>query len=104
VLLLVVATIPALLQIRDTAKELEFTLRETRTTIAQVRQVAEKADGVIEQGRTLVEGAGRAFSAVEGTIGNAQMRKGLSFAATALQALPVAIAAFRLVRQFRRKA
>ncbi len=103
VLLLVVAVIPVLLQVRDTAKELEFTLRETRTTIALVRRVAEKADGVVEQGRSLVEGAGRAFSAVEGTLGNARMRTGLTWAATALQALPVALAAFRLVRQFRRK-
>ncbi len=103
VFLLVVAAIPVLLQIRDTAKELEFTLREARTTIALAHRVAEKADAVVEQGRSLAEGAGRAFSAVEGTLGNACMRTGLTWAVTALQALPVALAAFRLVRRFRRK-
>jgi hypothetical protein len=97
---LVVFTVPLLLQLRDSAKELEFTLHETRETIAKLREVVEKAEDGIDRGREIIAKAGHAVSAIDGVLGNRGPQLLGTVMGTALKIIPIVLTAKGIYQKF----
>jgi len=100
---LVVFTIPALLQIRDAAKEFEFTLKETRETLAKVREITEKAEEGIDKGKRTVERLDKALTTIDQTIGASTLKTMTKPISAILDILPVVISASKIYKKFKRR-
>ena len=98
---LVLFTVPVLLQLRDAAKELEFTLREAREAIRRIRELSEKAEAVVDRGRTVVDGASKALMAVDGILGKAGRGMVSRVLTTAIEFFPVAMAGLKLFNRYK---
>lgn len=100
---LVMFTIPALLQARDSLKELEFTLRETRDAVQKLREVTGKAEEILAKGKAFVGGAEKAFASVAPALGKSGAHTIGKILTIALEAVPVALAAQKLFTKLRRR-
>ncbi len=101
--LLVLFTIPVLLQLRDAAKEMEFTLRETREAIRKMREISDKAEAVLDQGKGVVQGAHKAVLALDGILGREGMRSVTRVLQVALEFFPVFMTAMKIFRKHGRR-
>jgi hypothetical protein len=102
-ILLVLFTIPVLLQLRDSAKEMELTLRETREAVKKLREISGKAEIVLDQGRGVVQGAHKAVLALDGILGREGMRTVSKTLQVALEFFPVFLAATKIIRKHGRR-
>jgi hypothetical protein len=100
---LVIFTIPFLLQLFHSTRELELTLRETREAIRKIREISDKAEVVVDQGKTVMEGAGRALAALDGLLGNKGATYVTKVLTTAINFMPVAMAAQKLFATLKRR-
>jgi hypothetical protein len=100
---LVVFIVPVLLQLRDAAKELEFTLRRTGEILAKVEIMSNKAEEVIDQGKVVMDGAGRAFVAVDRLLGKQGTRYAVKALTVALEVFPVVMTARKLFTRSERR-
>jgi predicted PurR-regulated permease PerM len=101
--LLVVFLIPAILQLRDAAKELEFTLRRTRETLDRVMELSRKAETFVDKGTHVVVEAERAVVAMDAFLGKAGTRTLTKVLSVALEAFPMAMTARKLFQTYRRR-
>ena len=97
---LVAFTIPALLQIRDSAKEFEFTLRETRETIKRIREISEKAEDGIEKGRQAVMKLDKTLTAIDQTIGGSTLKVMTKPLSALLEFAPVILSASKIYKKY----
>ncbi len=102
-LLLVVFFIPTLLQIRDSAKELEFTLKEFRETLVKVNNAVDKADQSLEEGRKALRKIEKALETVDQTLGGSTLRFLAKPVSGLLEAMPVILSAGKIYRKYIRR-
>jgi hypothetical protein len=102
-LVLVIFTIPLLLQLRDSAKELEFTLHETRLAVAKLKEVVEKAEDGIDRGREIIAKAHHAVTAIDGAMGGRAPQFLGRTVGTALKVIPLVLAAKNVYQKFKAK-
>jgi hypothetical protein len=102
-LALVIFTLPILFQLFHAARELELTLREARLTLERVRVISEKAETAVDQGTQVIQGAGRALAAIDGILGKNGTRYAAKIITTALEVMPVVLAAKKLFTNLKRR-
>ncbi len=103
VLVFVVFSIPALLQIRDSAKEFEFTLKEFRQTLVRVNKAVDKADESLDEGRKALRKIEKALDAVDQTLGGSTLRFLAKPVSGLLEAMPVILSASKIYRKYIRR-
>ncbi len=99
-LLLVIFTIPSLLQIRDSAKELEFTLKEFRETLKKVNVVVEEIDQSVKTGSKTLRKLDRTLEAMEQTFGTSSFKLVTKPLTGILEAMPVILSASKIYRKY----
>lgn len=97
---LVVFTIPALLQIRDSAKEFEFTLRETRETLKRIREISEKAEEGIEKSKSAIVKLDKTLTAIDQTIGGSTLKAMAKPLSALFEFAPVILSASKIYKKY----
>ena len=101
-LLGVVFLIPTLLQIRDAAKEAEFTLRETRQLLVKIQEISGRVEEGVEEGRRAIKKVDRVISVLDESFGkySSNLVKPLT---SVLEFVPLIMGATRIYRKFFKK-
>ena len=99
-LLLVIFAIPVLLQVKDSAKELEFALKEFRETLTRVNVVVDEIDQSVKTGSKTLRKLDRTLEAVEQTFGTSTFKVVSKPLTGILEAMPVILSASKIYRKY----